>query len=62
MTIGAILFVFGVVALVWRGVGAVAVAWLIGLVSLVVGGLMVYGARRLKGVQERLQAAGPAGE
>lgn len=62
LTIGAILVVFGVVALVWRGVGAVAVAWLIGLVALVAGGLMVYVARRLKGVQERLQSVGSAGE
>jgi len=60
LSIGAILVAFGVVALVWRGVGAVAVAWLISLVALVVGGLMIYGARRLKGVRERLDSVGSA--
>lgn len=53
---GAVLAVFGLAALVWRGVGAVAVSWLIALVALVVGGLLIFVARRLKRVQERLEA------
>jgi uncharacterized membrane protein HdeD (DUF308 family) len=52
---GGLLTVFGVVALVWRGVGAVAVSWLIALVALVVGGLLIFVARRLKRVQQRLE-------
>jgi uncharacterized membrane protein HdeD (DUF308 family) len=60
LAIGGILVAFGVVALLWRGVGAVAVAWLIALVALVVGGLMIYGARRLKGVREHLDSVGSA--
>jgi uncharacterized membrane protein HdeD (DUF308 family) len=39
-------------------VGALAVSWIIALVALVVGGLMIFIARRLKAVQERLQSVG----
>lgn len=56
---GALLAVFGVVALVWHGVGAVAVSWLIALVALVVGGLLIFVARRLRRVQHRLEGAAP---
>jgi uncharacterized membrane protein HdeD (DUF308 family) len=61
LTVGALLVVFGVAALVWRGVGAAAVAWIIGLVALVVGGLLIFVARRLKAVQKRLQSGGRVG-
>jgi uncharacterized membrane protein HdeD (DUF308 family) len=61
LTVGALLAVFGVAALVWRGVGAAAVAWIIGLVALVVGGLLIFVARRLKAVQKRLQSGGRVG-
>ncbi|HSE89000.1 MAG TPA: DUF308 domain-containing protein [Candidatus Binatia bacterium] len=61
LTVGALLAVFGIAAIVWRGVGAVAVSWIIALVALVVGGLMIFIARRLKSVQERLQSVGRGG-
>lgn len=57
---GALLAVFGLAALLWRGVGAVAVSWLIALVALVVGGLLIFVARRLKRVQHRLEGRAPA--
>jgi uncharacterized membrane protein HdeD (DUF308 family) len=53
----AILGVFGVVALVWRDVGAVALSWLVALVALAVGGLLILVATRVKKAQERLQSA-----
>jgi uncharacterized membrane protein HdeD (DUF308 family) len=58
LTVGALLAAFGIAAIVWRGVGAVAVSWIIALVALVVGGLMIFIARRLKSVQERFQTVG----
>jgi uncharacterized membrane protein HdeD (DUF308 family) len=57
LTAGAILAVFGVVALVWRDVGAVALSWLVALVALAVGGLLILVATRVKNTQERLQSA-----
>ena len=57
MTAGALLAVFGVVALVWRDVGAVALAWLIALVALAVGSLLIFVALRVKNAQGRLQLA-----
>jgi uncharacterized membrane protein HdeD (DUF308 family) len=57
MTAGALLAVFGVVALVWRDVGAVALAWLIALVALAVGCLLIFVALRVKNAQGRLQSA-----
>jgi uncharacterized membrane protein HdeD (DUF308 family) len=61
LTVGALLAVFGAAAIVWRGVGAVAVSWIIALVALIVGGLMIFIARRLKSVQERFQSVGRSG-
>jgi uncharacterized membrane protein HdeD (DUF308 family) len=58
LTVGALLAAFGIAAIVWRGVGAVAVSWIIALVALIVGGLMIFIARRLKSVQERFQTVG----
>jgi uncharacterized membrane protein HdeD (DUF308 family) len=57
LTAGAILAVFGVVALAWRDVGAVALSWLVALVALAVGGLLILVATRVKNAQERLQSA-----
>lgn len=55
--IGAGVTVFGVVALVWRGAGAVAVSWLIASVALIAGGLLILVARRLKVAETRLRTA-----
>jgi uncharacterized membrane protein HdeD (DUF308 family) len=52
---GGLLTFFGAVALVWRGVGALAVSWLIALIALAVGGVLIFVARRLKGVEQRLE-------
>jgi uncharacterized membrane protein HdeD (DUF308 family) len=52
LTVGAALALFGVVALVWRDAGAVALAWLIGMVALAVGVLLALGARRLRPARE----------
>lgn len=56
--VGGLLVVFGVVALVWRDAGAVALIWLVGLVAIAAGILMILGSRRLKGVQERVDSVG----
>jgi uncharacterized membrane protein HdeD (DUF308 family) len=56
LTAGTILAVCGVVALVWRDVGAVAISWLIALVALVVGGLLILIASGVKKAQKRLQS------
>jgi uncharacterized membrane protein HdeD (DUF308 family) len=61
LTVGGLLAAFGIAAIVWRGVGAVAVSWIIALVALIVGGLMIFIARRLKAVQERFQSVGRVG-
>lgn len=57
MMAGALLAVFGVVALVWRDVGAVALSWLIALVALAIGVLLIFVALRVKNAQGRLQLA-----
>lgn len=56
ITTELLLALLGAWALVWRGVGAVAVSWLISLLALVVGGLLIFVARRLERVRQRLEA------
>jgi uncharacterized membrane protein HdeD (DUF308 family) len=51
---GAVLALFGIIALLWRGVGATALAWLIALVAMVVGALLILVAKRLKRLQQRI--------
>jgi uncharacterized membrane protein HdeD (DUF308 family) len=52
LSVGAALALFGIVALVWRDAGAVALAWLIGMVALAIGVLLALGARRVRPVEE----------
>jgi uncharacterized membrane protein HdeD (DUF308 family) len=57
-TIGAILAVVGLVFIVWPKTGAVAISWLIAAAAIVVGGLLVYLATRLKRVRGRIDTIG----
>jgi uncharacterized membrane protein HdeD (DUF308 family) len=56
-TIGAIAAVVGAVLLLWPGTGIVTLAWVIGIGALVLGGLLVWLATRLKAVQGRVATA-----
>lgn len=55
--VGAFLLVFGIVALIWRGVGAVAISWLIALTALALGALLILVALRIKNIRDRLRSA-----
>lgn len=58
--VGAITAVVGVMLMVWPGSGVVLIGWLIGVVTLVVAGLLILVALRLKRLRERLDAPGSA--
>ena len=57
-TIGAIMAVIGLVLIFWPNMGVVAISWLIALCSLVVGGLLVFLAMKLKRVKKRIDNIG----
>jgi uncharacterized membrane protein HdeD (DUF308 family) len=59
--IGLIIAVVGVVFIAWPETGAVAVSWLIAIGALVVGGLLIFLATRLKGIRKRVDAVGKGG-
>lgn len=56
--IGGVMAVIGLVLIFWPNTGVVAISWLIALCSLVVGGLLVYLATRLKRVRSRIDNLG----
>lgn len=56
--IGGVMAVIGLVLIFWPNTGVVAISWLIALCSLVVGGLLVYLATRLKRVRKRIDNLG----
>ena len=52
--IGVVMAVIGLVLIFWPNTGVVAISWLLALGLLVVGGLLVYLATRLKRVRKRI--------
>jgi uncharacterized membrane protein HdeD (DUF308 family) len=53
-TVGIIAVILGIVLLVWPGAGVVTVAWLIGIVALLVGALLIFLATRVKRLRGRV--------
>jgi len=54
LSVGAIIALIGLVLVVWPGTGAVTISWIIGIAALLVGGLLIYLARRIKRVATRI--------
>ena len=58
MAIGGVVAVVGIVFIFWPDTGVVAISWLIGLGTLLIGCLLVYLATRVKRLQKRIDAIG----
>ena len=58
MTIGGTMTLIGVVFVFWPNSGEVAISWLIGLAALVIGGLLIYLATRVKGLKTKIEDIG----
>lgn len=56
-TIGWIAAAVGVILIVWPGTGVVTIAWLIGIVALILAALLIWLALRFKRLGERLDRA-----
>jgi uncharacterized membrane protein HdeD (DUF308 family) len=56
--IGAVMAVIGLVLIFWPNTGVVTISWLIALGSLIIGGLLIYLATRLKRVKKRINDIG----
>ena len=56
--IGTVMAVIGLVLIFWPNTGVVAVSWLLALGALIVGGLLIYLATRLKRVRNRIDQIG----
>lgn len=56
--VGGIMAVIGVVFVLWTDTGIVAISWLIGIGALIIGGLLVYLATRVKKLQTRVGLIG----
>ena len=56
--IGVVMAVIGLVLIFWPNTGIVAISWLLALGLLVVGGLLVYLATRLRRVRKRIDNIG----
>ena len=56
--IGAVVAMIGIVFIFWPDKGVVAVSWLIGLGSILVGGLLIFLATRLRRAKQRIDATG----
>ena len=52
--IGWLVVVLGLVLILWPGTGVVTIAWLIAIVALLLGGALIWLARRLKRLQTRV--------
>lgn len=59
-TIGWVAVVVGLILIVWPGTGVVTIAWLIGIVALLLGVLLFWLALRLKRLQARVDALAQA--
>jgi uncharacterized membrane protein HdeD (DUF308 family) len=55
-TIGWVAVVVGLILIVWPGTGVVTIAWLIGIVALLLGVSLIWLALRLKRLQARVDA------
>jgi uncharacterized membrane protein HdeD (DUF308 family) len=58
MVIGAVMVLVGAVFVFWTDTGVVAISWLIGLGALVIGGLLIYLATRVKRLQAKVDSIG----
>ena len=58
MTVGLVASVAGLVLVFWPGSGLVAIGWLISLIALLLGGVLIYLALRLRNASQRLEAPG----
>lgn len=56
--IGAVMAVIGLILIFWPNTGVVTISWLIALGSLIIGGLLIYLATRLKRVKKRIDDIG----
>lgn len=60
MTIGGVMAAVGLVFVFWTDTGVVAISWLIAIGALVIGGLLIYLATRVKQLQARIENIGAA--
>ena len=58
MVIAAVMAAIGAVFVFWTDTGVVAISWLIGLGAMVIGGLLIYLATRVKRVRARIDRIG----
>ena len=56
--VGIVISLIGLVFVFWTDTGEVAISWLIGIAALVVGGLLVYLATRVRLLQSRIESIG----
>jgi uncharacterized membrane protein HdeD (DUF308 family) len=58
MTIGGTAAIAGVILVIWPGTGSVAISWVIGIAALLIGGLLIYLASRVRQASMRLSDLG----
>jgi uncharacterized membrane protein HdeD (DUF308 family) len=58
MAIGAVMVLVGAVFVFWTDTGVVAISWLIGIGAIVIGGLLIFLATRVKQVRSRIDSLG----
>jgi len=58
MAIGAVMVLVGAVFVFWTETGVVAISWLIGIGALVISGLLIYLATRVKRLQGKIDSIG----
>ena len=58
MAIGGVMALIGIVFVFWTDTGVVAISWLIGIGALIIGGLLVYLATRVKQLRTRIDSIG----
>ena len=57
-TTGTVLAVIGLVLIIWPGVGAVTISWLVAALAFLIGALLVFLALRLRRVKQRVDSMG----
>ena len=58
ITMGAVAAIVGVVLVIWPTSGVVTISWIIAIAALLLGGLLVFLAMRIKGVEKRVDDIG----
>jgi uncharacterized membrane protein HdeD (DUF308 family) len=58
MAIGGVMALIGIVFVVWTDTGVVAISWLVGIGALLVGGLLIFLATRVKQLRSRIDGIG----